>query len=99
MLDEEYRFVREIAGFTNEGKEETFSSPQGLFVASNGSLYICDTENSRIVYLDAQGEPGADLYLPRNSRSEGRVRLQAAEKSPWMTRVRSMLSIRMSIPA
>lgn len=56
VLDEEYRFVREIAGFTNEGKEETFSSPQGLFVASNGSLYICDTENSRIVYLDAQGE-------------------------------------------
>ena len=56
VLDQDYKFVREIAGFTNEGAEETFSSPQGLFVTDDGSLYICDTGNSRIVYLNAQGE-------------------------------------------
>lgn len=29
----------------------TFKQPQGVFVESNGNMYICDTENNQIVYL------------------------------------------------
>lgn len=53
ILDKNYRFVREISGFDNNGTRETFNAQQGLYVASDGSLYICDTDNGRIVHLGA----------------------------------------------
>lgn len=56
VLDEDYRYIREITGFQNDGQTEAFNAPRGLFVAKDGGLYVCDTENSRIVYLNAQGE-------------------------------------------
>lgn len=40
-----------ISGFTVNGKEETFNSPRGICVM-NGSLYVCDYNNHRIVVID-----------------------------------------------
>lgn len=51
VLDKDIRTVKQIiTGFTRNGVEETFNSPNGLFVHEEGKyLYVCDTENRRIV--------------------------------------------------
>ncbi|MBQ8752592.1 MAG: NHL repeat-containing protein [Clostridia bacterium] len=55
VLDPQGKVKQEITGFTNEGVEETFSSPSGFHLAPNGWLYICDTKNNRVVALDKDG--------------------------------------------
>ncbi len=37
--------------FDEEGKEQTFNTPSGVFVSENNQLYVCDTENKRVVVL------------------------------------------------
>ncbi|MBQ4153233.1 MAG: YIP1 family protein, partial [Oscillospiraceae bacterium] len=51
-LDGEYRLLKVIDGFRNPdtGEEDFFSEPKGVF-ATNGKLYIADTQNRRIVVL------------------------------------------------
>ncbi len=51
VLDKDIRTVKQIiTGFTRNGVEETFNTPNGLFVHEEGKyLYVCDTENKRIV--------------------------------------------------
>jgi hypothetical protein len=52
VLDKDIRTVKQIInGFTNkDGVEQTFNSPNGVFVHEDSkTLYICDTENQRIV--------------------------------------------------
>lgn len=56
VLDESFRLKREIEGFINDGKEDHFSSPEGLTISPAGELYIADTANSRIVRMDLYGE-------------------------------------------
>ena len=50
-----FTFVSEIKEFTNNGATETLSKPQDVFVDKEGSMYIADTGNCRIVHLDASG--------------------------------------------
>ena len=51
ILDSDMRTVKQIInGFTKDGVEETFNTPNGLFVHEETKLlYVCDTENKRIV--------------------------------------------------
>lgn len=44
--------VRVIDVFNNNGSEDTFRAPNDIYVTDNGDLYICDTNNNRIVHLD-----------------------------------------------
>ena len=61
-----YRFA--ISTFVNEhGVHDALSGPQGLFV-SDDTIYVCDTQNSRIVLFDLEGNfksivnaPNADI--------------------------------------
>lgn len=42
----------EITSFVDtDGKEQTFNTPSGVFVSQSGALYVCDTENKRVVVL------------------------------------------------
>lgn len=43
----------EISGFEFNGKNYTLSSPSGVTFAKDGSLYICDTGNARIIRFEA----------------------------------------------
>ncbi len=46
--------VREIVeGFDNAGVREGFNLPQSVFVTAEGDMYVADTQNLRIVHLDA----------------------------------------------
>ena len=69
VCDPNFIYLYTINDFTNEhGVPDTLKSPAGLFVFEN-TLYVCDTENSRIVKFDTQtkeflgiiGAPNADI--------------------------------------
>ena len=55
VLDRYYKFLFEINSFTNEhGVPDTFLNPSGVFVNDN-YIYVCDTDNNRIVMFDTEG--------------------------------------------
>lgn len=55
VLDRYYKFLFEITTFTNEhGVPDTFTNPSGVFV-SEENIYVCDTDNNRIVMFDTEG--------------------------------------------
>lgn len=51
VLDSDIRTVKQIiSSWDNNGVEDTFNSPNGLFIHEVAkSLFVCDTENKRIV--------------------------------------------------
>ncbi|WP_309123516.1 YIP1 family protein [Paenibacillus sp.] len=56
VLDEQYRFQREIRSFARaDGTEDGFNAPAGLFVTDDGTLYVADSKNARIVALRPDG--------------------------------------------
>ena len=55
VLDRYYKFLFEINSFTNEhGVPDTFLNPSGVFV-NDKNIYVCDTDNNRIVMFDLDG--------------------------------------------
>jgi sugar lactone lactonase YvrE len=55
VLDRYYKFLFEIKSFTNEhGVPDTFLNPSGVFV-NDKYIYVCDTDNNRIVMFDLEG--------------------------------------------
>ena len=52
ILDPNGKLKKVLDSFQYDGKKETFSKPSGVY-AGNGKLYVCDTENSRIVVLNS----------------------------------------------
>ena len=52
ILNSDFKLIKEIKGFVNNGKEETFNAPESVCVRHN-KIYIADTGNSRIVILSA----------------------------------------------
>ncbi len=55
VLDRYYKFLFEITSFTNEhGVPDTFLNPSGVFV-NDKYIYVCDTDNNRIVMFDLEG--------------------------------------------
>lgn len=53
-----------FTGVKNKGKEERFSSPNGLFIAADGMIYIADLGNKRIVKMDKDGNLVKAFYRP-----------------------------------
>ncbi|MBQ8449102.1 MAG: DUF1282 family protein [Clostridia bacterium] len=55
VLDSEFKYQFEITGFINQnGIRDSFSTPDGLFV-NEENIYVCDSENQRIVVFDLVG--------------------------------------------
>ena len=55
VLDRYYKFLFEINSFNNEhGVPDTFLNPSGVFV-NDKNIYVCDTDNNRIVMFDLEG--------------------------------------------
>lgn len=55
VLDSFYKYSFTINSFNNEqGVADAFSNPQGVFV-NDSYIYVCDTDNSRIVIFDKSG--------------------------------------------
>ena len=69
VCDPNFVYLYTINDFTNEhGVPDSLKSPSGLFVFED-TLYVCDTENARVVAFDTQtrefkfiiGAPNADI--------------------------------------
>ena len=57
VLDPNYTFVREISTFVTDeraGNLDSLKQPQGVFV-NDEEIWVCDTENYRLVVFDKQG--------------------------------------------
>lgn len=48
--------VKVISSFNNEGTEDGFSNPSGIFTDQEEQIYVADTGNKRIVILSPGGE-------------------------------------------
>ena len=62
VLDKDLKTVKQIiASWDNKGTEDTFNTPNGLFLHEETKyLYVCDTENKRVVRFEYDAE--ADLF-------------------------------------
>ncbi len=55
ISNNDFRFIRIIDSFSNNGKQDKFSNPNGVFANAQMELFIADTTNGRIVKLDFEG--------------------------------------------
>ncbi len=69
VLDSYYKYKFSITNFVNEqGVRDNFLNPRGVFV-NNEYIYVCDTDNSRIViftlngvFIKTVGQPESNLF-------------------------------------
>lgn len=73
VLNPDYTLKMVIETFMNNGKIDGFASPEGVTIAEgkdqDGSIYVCDTENARILRFDQKGnllveykKPAINIY-------------------------------------
>ncbi len=74
VLNNYYRLVRTINSFVNEqGVPDSFNAPSGVFV-NDQYIYICDTDNNRIVLFDHEGQFVKTVGKPQsNLFAEGSI--------------------------
>lgn len=56
VLSPELELLKTIDSFENDGEEDTFSTPYGIFLTDNGDLYVADYGNRRVVAIDKDGK-------------------------------------------
>ena len=64
MLTESWQVDGIIDGFQNNGASDGFKNPSGIYVSSDGLIYVADTDNARIVVLNREGQLIRILGLP-----------------------------------
>ena len=52
ITDENFKFVREIKEYIENGESKTLNNPKGVYKGYDDYIYICDTDNKQIVVLD-----------------------------------------------
>ncbi len=67
VFDADWNPVKELSAFDNPVREDGadgFNQPQGLFVAPDGTLYVADSMNGRVVCFDADFTFRQEVGLP-----------------------------------
>ncbi len=69
IFNKEYEYVKTIGKIVGaDGTEYNYSGSQGLYVSAIGELYICDTNNKRVLISDLDGNlKGEPLLLPKSN--------------------------------
>lgn len=70
ITDLDFNFKKEMKEFSYNGETLTLKKPTGVFVDQyTGNIYICDTENDRVIKCDTDGKvdrlftkPDSELY-------------------------------------
>ena len=52
VVDRYFGLIRIVDKVMNNGEEITFLNPSDVYVDVNGDLYICDTDNNRVLHTD-----------------------------------------------
>ncbi len=66
ILDTNYQLLSTIKDMSYEGQPLVFTDAQGIYVDKNGVIYVCDTENARVICLDKGGNVKGMLTLPES---------------------------------
>lgn len=66
VLDGHYNVVKEFKSLDSNGESLQFSGAKGIYV-KNGKLFICDTENSRVLVSDLNGNIENQILKPDSS--------------------------------
>ena len=70
VLDRYYKQLFLITTFTNEhGVPDSFNNPSGVF-ANEENIYVCDTDNNRIIMFDTEGNYLKIIPKPESSLFE-----------------------------
>ncbi|MBO6052098.1 MAG: YIP1 family protein [Clostridia bacterium] len=70
VLDRYYKLLFTINTFTNEhGVPDSFNNPSGVF-ANETNIYVCDTDNNRIIMFDTEGNYLKIIPKPESSLFE-----------------------------
>lgn len=64
VLNEEYQFEKEITIQNQEKEQVVFEGAGGIYVDEEENLYICDTQNARILVANKDGELLQTVTLP-----------------------------------
>lgn len=65
-IKDDYVFVKEFSEFTGDTAITTLSGPQDIYVAENGDMYICDTNNQRVLHINADNQLIKEMTRPAN---------------------------------
>ena len=64
VLDAQYKLKKEIG---LAGGTESYVDAKGLYIAKDGTIYICDTEGRRILHIDSEGGLLNTITLPESN--------------------------------
>lgn len=67
ITDLEFNYIREMKEFRYGGETLTLNKPMGVFVDQyTGNVYVCDTDNSRVIKCDTDGNVDRLFEKPQN---------------------------------
>lgn len=86
ITDLDFNLVGEMKEFSYNGETLTLKKPSGVFVDKyTGFIYVCDTENERVIKCDADGnvdmlfcKPQTELYDENLTYNPGKVLVDKA---------------------
>lgn len=68
VTDLDFKMVNYLDKFTYKGEELTLKKPEGVYVDQyTGFIYICDTENSRVIKCDSKGNVDRLFEKPQSA--------------------------------
>lgn len=66
-FDHQMKYIDSLKEFKMpDGSVSTLKKPEGIFISANGTLYIADTENSRVLVSDWKGNVSLEVLKPEN---------------------------------
>lgn len=68
--DNSYELVEIVDKAILDGAETTFNAPTDAFLMENGDLYVCDTNNERILHLDSEKKVIKKIERPTDNSYE-----------------------------
>lgn len=71
--DLQYKNVKEITSFKNQGKEDFFKNPKGIYIDTKDFLYVADTGNSRVLKLTPDGQLIKEMKKPVTPQLDAKV--------------------------
>lgn len=67
VLNSDYSFDREFKVINDDGAEEDFTGAEGVFVSDDGTVYISDTINGRVLVCNSNGHLNNTILVPESS--------------------------------
>ena len=55
IMDGKYRLLKEFEHLMREDEEVSFGGARSVYVHGDGTIIMCDTENARVLFADAEG--------------------------------------------